>query len=178
MKAEHLSVCLALVLITACTAESPISLEQEKTPTSKETARVDLPALLPLEGSLPPETHPDGKLRVDGLLVRRGKHLGKKVIVRGYLVEKYECPKEAKRCVENHGYLADTPAGGEKKLLLVDFDDRVRDALVVGESYVVKGKFATESSTGFVTSRGLLIYEQIEGLELPPEPENGKKKPR
>jgi hypothetical protein len=130
-------------------------------------ARVDLPAPVPLEGSMPPETDGDGKMRIDGLLARREKYFGQKILVRGYLVEKSDCPKEATHCVLPHGYLADTPAGGDKKLLLVNLSDEILDALKVGESYVVTGTF-DRTSNGFVSSTGLLAYDSIEGLVIPP----------
>jgi hypothetical protein len=136
---------------------------------------VDLPPLIKLEGKIPPETHADHTMRVDGLLARRDKYLGQKIVVRGYLVEKYECPEGATRCEHPHAWLADTPAGGDKRLMLVGFDERVRDALQAGQQYVVTGEFARNSKDGFIQSAGLLIYEQIEGLELPPEDEKKKR---
>ena len=130
-------------------------------------ARIDLPAPIKLEGTLPPETHPDGKMRIDGLLSRREKYIGQKIVVRGFLVEKYEPPKDAKRFMNNHGYLADTPAGGDKRLLLTGLTDKVRDALVLGQEYVITGAFAQRSDEGFVNSLGLIIFEGAEGLEIP-----------
>ncbi len=130
-------------------------------------ARIDLPAPIKLEGTLPPETHPDGKMRVDGLLARREKYFGQKIVVRGFLVEKYEPPKDAKRYMHNHGYLADTPAGGDKRLMLVGLKDKVRDLLKVGQEYVITGEFGQRTEDGFVSSVGLLIFESAEGLEIP-----------
>lgn len=138
-------------------------------------ARIDLPAPIKLEGTLPPETHPDGKMRIDGLLARREKYLGQKIVVRGFLVEKYEPPKDAQRFLHNHGYLADTPAGGDKRLLLTGLADKVRDAMVVGTEYVITGEFAQRTDDGFVNSLGLLIFESAEGLEIP-EDKNAKPK--
>ena len=129
-------------------------------------ARVDLPAPIKLEGTLPPETHADGKMRIDGLLSRREKYVGQKIVVRGFLVEKYEPPKDAKRFMHNHGYLADTQAGGEKKLLLTGLRDKLRDVLVVGQEYIITGEFAQRTDDGFVSSVGLLIFESAEGIEI------------
>ena len=84
-------------------------------------------------------------------------------------MEKYESLKDAKRFMHNHGYLADTPAGGDKRLLLTGLTDKVRDALVVGQEYVITGEFAQRTDDGFVNSLGLLIFESAEGLELPDE---------
>ncbi len=170
MKREHLLLTSLLLAVTAAGCQSNNPFESPTAPDAAPAgppARVDLPPSVQLEGSMPPETHTDGKMRIDGLLARREKYFGQTILVRGYLVEKYECPKEATRCVRNHGYLADTPAGGDKKLLIVNMTDDVRDALKVGEPYEVKGTFARRSDEGFVSSTGLLIYDSIEGLELP-----------
>lgn len=160
-----------LLALSACTPPKPAvaDAEDEKPKANLPTARVDLPPIVKLEGTIPPETHQDGTMRIDGLLARREKFFGQKILARGYMVEKYECPEEAKRCERPHAWLADTPAGGDKRLLLVGIDDRVRDALTVGEQYVVTGHFAKTSDDGFVLSTGLLVYESIQGLELPPE---------
>ena len=139
-------------------------------------AKVDLPPIIKLEGTIPPETHPDGIMRVDGLIARNQKYLGQKIVVRGYLVQKSECPKDAKRCERPHAWLADTPAGGEKRLMVVSYDERVEEAIQTGEQYVVTGKFERKSDDGFVMSSGLLIYDNIEGLELPPEKDERKRR--
>ena len=141
-------------------------------------ARVNLPPPIKLQGSIPPETHPDGKMRVDGLLARREKYLGQKVLVRGYLVEKYTCPKGAKRCEHPHGYLADTPAGGDKRLLLANLSQEILDLLETGTEYVVTGQYSTRSEDGFVASAGLLIYENIEGLVIPVKKPNKRSRRR
>lgn len=169
MKADHALLTLSLLAASPLLGcqESPWLNEPAAAPDAQAgpPARVDLPAPVPLEGSLPPETHADGKMRVDGLLARREKYFGQKILVRGYVVEKYECPKDATRCQYPHAYLADTPAGGDKKLLLVNLDEETRDKLEVGQAYVVTGQFAQRSGEGFVSSTGLLIFDSIEGLE-------------
>jgi len=161
----------SLLVIPACkpTPAPPPVDPAEAAAASLPPARIDLPAPIKLEGTLPPETHADGKARIDGLLARREKYIGQKVVVRGFLVEKYEPPKDAKRYLQNHGFLADTPAGGDKRLLLTGLRDGVRDALVVGTEYVITGEFAQRSDDGFVNSLGLLIFESAEGLEIPDE---------
>lgn len=169
--ARMLALAGALLLGPACKPKSappPVD-PAEAAAASLPPARIDLPAPIKLEGTLPPETHADGKMRIDGLLARREKYVGQKIVVRGFLVEKYEPPKDAKRFLQNHGYLADTPAGGDKRLLLTGLRDSVRDALVVGTEYVITGEFAQRSDDGFVNSLGLLVFESAEGLELPDE---------
>ncbi len=180
---ERLLAGLALALaLGACTVPEAAKVDTEEEKKKAEQAnlppaRIDLPPLIKLEGSIPPATHPDGlTMRVEGLLARYRKFVGKKIIVKGYLVEKYECPEEATKCERNNASLHDTAGGGEKKLLLVGFPDAVRDALKVGELYTVTGSFERKSDDGFIQSNGLLIYESIEGLEV--EDEGEKKKGR
>ena len=167
----------ALAVVSGCKSK-PATPPPEAAPAENPNlppARIDLPPPIKLEGTLPPETHPDGKMRIDGLLARREKYIGQKIVVRGFLVEKYEPPKDAQRFLHNHGYLADTPAGGDKRLLLTGLLDKVRDALVVGQEYVITGEFAQRTDDGFVNSLGLLIFESAEGLEIPEE--KGAKRP-
>ncbi len=165
----------------ACTPPEALKakVEKPKAPAGPP-ARVDLPPFVKLEGTIPPETHPDHTMRVDGLLARRHKHLGKKLMVKGYLVEKSECPKDAKKCARPHAYLHDTPAGGDKKLLLAGLREAVHEALVVGTQYKVTGLFERKSDDGFIQSSGMLIYESIEGLEVEDEEEKkpGKRRLR
>ena len=161
-------ILLTLLAFSACTAPSVEADVPDAAPKGPP-ARVDLPPVIKLDGILPPEHHGDGIFRIDGLLARRDKHLDQKIKVRGFLVGRYECPKEAKVCERPHVWLADAPAGGDKRLMLVGIDERIAEALVDGQQYVVTGKFARKSMDGFVMSTGLLIYEEVEGLELPPE---------
>lgn len=170
-------ILLTCLAFSACTAPQAEEAALDAGAPKGPPARVDLPPIVKLEGTLPPETHPDGVLRIDGLFARREKHIDQKIMVRGFLVGRYECPKDAKVCERPHVWLADSPAGGDKRLMLVGIDERIVEALVDGQQYVVTGKFARKSMDGFVMSAGLLIYEQIEGLELPPE-KPGKKRGR
>lgn len=159
----------------ACTPPTDASNDKSADSTPKgPPARVDLPPMIKLEGTLPPETHPDQTLRIDGLLARKAKHLDQKIVVRGHVVSKYECPKEAKRCERPHVWLADAPAGGDKQLMLVNLSEELVELLQQGEQYVVTGKFARKSRDGFVRSAGLLIYEQIEGIEDPAAKDDDK----
>lgn len=159
--------CGALLLLTplACTPPSVEPPPEKSAAPSGPPARVDLPPMIKLEGSIPPETHADHTMRIDGLLARRDKYLKQKVLVRGFLVDTYaECPKDAKKCERPHIWLADSPAGGEKRLMVVALDEEKVKALEVGEQYVVTGRFEQKSGDGFVRSEGLLVHESIEGL--------------
>lgn len=173
-----LMIAFACAVAAACTPPTAADEQSVDSTPQGPPARVDLPPLITLEGSLPPETHADQTMRIDGLLARKEKHLGQKIVVRGYVISKYECP-EGKRC-EHRVWLADAPAGGDKKLVLANLSEELSDLLKVGEQYVVSGEFARQSPDGFVRSAGLLIYQQIEGVEDPAakEAEKDSKKPR
>lgn len=154
---------IAAMLCGACTA--PDLNTPEVDATAGPPARVDLPAPIKLEGTIPPETHPDGRMRVDGLMVRRDAYFGQKVMVRGYVVETYVCPEGAKKCQQPHVYIADTPAGGDKRLLVAHLSEDRVGKLEVGKDYVFTGTFDKRSDDGFAASMGLLKHEGIEGFE-------------
>lgn len=171
--------CGALLMLVplACTPPSVEPPQEKAAAPSGPPARVDLPPMIKLEGSIPPETHADHTMRIDGLLARRDKYLKQKVLVRGFLVDTYaECPKDAKKCERPHVWLADSPAGGEKRLMVVALDEERVKALELGQQYVVTGRFEQKSGDGFVRSEGLLVHESIEGLD--DEQDEGKKKGR
>ncbi|MGK0358331.1 MAG: hypothetical protein ACI9U2_000615 [Bradymonadia bacterium] len=163
---------LLCAVAAACTPPTAADDKSVDSTPKGPPARVDLPPMITLEGSLPPETHADQTMRIDGLLARKAKHLGQKVVVRGHVISKYECPK-GKKC-QHRVWLADAPAGGDKKLVLANLSEALSDLLEVGEQYVVSGKFDRKSPDGFVRSAGLLIYEQIEGVEDPAAKEREK----
>lgn len=165
-----LAACVGLAL--ACTPEADRFQAKVDAGAGVAPARVDLPAPVPLEGTLPPETHADGKMRIDGLLTRRGKYFGSKVMVRGFFVEKYACPEDATRCERPHAWLADSPAGGDKKLLLVNVTDEILEKFEIGQQYVFIGQYDQRSDEGFVSSTGLLMLEGAEGMELPTREES------
>ena len=133
---------------------------------NKGPAQIDLPPMVRLAGTIPPETYPDNTLRVDGLLARRQKYLGQKVMVRGHLVSAYKCPEKAERCEAPHVWLHATQAGGDKKLLVVGFTEDTIEKLSIGEQYVVTGDFKRRSPTGFTNSQGLVDFATIEGPGL------------
>lgn len=165
-----------LVGFVGCTpppVEPPTEKSQQQS--NLPPAKVDLPPVIKLEGTIPPETHADHTMRIDGLLARRDKYLKQKVLVRGFLVEKYDCPKDAKKCEHPHMWLADSPAGGDKRLMVVALDEERLKKLELGQQYVVTGLFNRKSDDGFLRSEGLLIHESIEGME---DDEKGKEKRR
>lgn len=163
-------------LAAACTPPTAANDKSVDSTPKGEPARVDLPPLIKLEGTLPPETHPDQTMRIDGLLARKAKHFNQKIVVRGYVVEKYECPQ--KKICQHRVWLADAPAGGDKRLPLTNLSKELSEMLNISEQYVVTGKFTNRSPDGFVRSAGLLVYEQIEGIEDPAAKEREKAKKR
>lgn len=166
----------AALLLGGCAPPEPAK-SDAAAQSNLPATRVDLPPIIKLEGSIPPETHADHTMRIDGLLARRKKHLNQKILVRGYLIEKHvDCPKDVKRCQRPHGWLADSPAGGEKRLLLANLNVKIAEKLEVGEQYVVTGTFSNRSSDGFVRSEGLLIFEKIDGLEIPDTDDKKRKR--
>ncbi|MEE2787849.1 MAG: hypothetical protein VX589_10965 [Myxococcota bacterium] len=130
-------------------------------------ARVDLPPMVKLEGSLPPETNADHTMRIDGLLVRREKFITERIRVKGYIVDTYVCPRNAKRCMPPHFYLADTPGEDRKTLMVVGSDEKAVKALKKNRPYLITGTFKTQSNEGFVRSAGLLLQEKIEEQPAP-----------
>lgn len=163
------ALCVGALTLAGLVGCAPPSVEPppkpEKPASNLPPARVDLPPVIKLEGTVPPETHADHTMRIDGLLARRDKYLKQKVLVRGFLVDKSECPKNAEKCVSPHAWLADAPAGGDKRLMVVGMTQERLDKLEKGEQYVITGRFARKSDDGFLRSEGLLVHESIEGME-------------
>ena len=142
------------------------------TPQQGPPPRIDLPPMIKLEGSLPPETNQDHTMRVDGLLARRDKHLKQKIMVKGFVVETYTCPKKAKRCQPPHFYIADTMGEAQKKLMVVSLPEKEVKRLKSDREYLITGVFRKQSDEGFVRSEGLLVQEKV---EEPVSPDKEKK---
>ena len=168
MKGVHMRPLYIGIFVASLTACAPPSVDPPQAPPKAQTGpapRVDLPPMIKLAGSLPPETNDDHTLRVSGLLARRGKYMKQKVIVRGYIVDRYTCPRKAKICQPPHIWLADTPAGEGKRLMLVNLEEKMVKKLKVGTEHVITGLFADQSEDGFVRSSGLLIHESMESVK-------------
>ena len=150
---------LSLLVLSGC---NPPPVDPPPAPEQKPTGRVDLPPLVKLAGSLPAERNDDKTFRVDGLLARRSMYLGETVKVKGYLLEVYTCPKKAKTCEPPHLWLGDTPAGGEKRIPVVNFpDEKVLKKLKPGKQYIVDGTFRRRSERGFTRSAGLIVQSAV-----------------
>jgi hypothetical protein len=172
---QGMALGLILLSLSACAPPSVDPAPQAVKAATAPPGRVDLPPMIKLAGSLPPEINPDSTLRVGGLLARRGKYMKQKVIVKGYVVDTYTCPKKAKRCQPPHVWLADTPAGEGKRLMLVNLEEKRVKKLKQGSQQVITGVFADRSDDGFVRSAGLLIHEAMESTEER-DRKNAKKK--
>ena len=152
----------ATVCSVGCAPPSVDPTPSAPKPAAGPPARVDLPPMVKLEGSLPPETNADHSMRVDGLLVRREKYLTERIRVKGYIVDTYVCPNNAKRCMPPHFYLADTPGEDSKTLMVVGMEAKALKRLKKQRPYLVTGTFKTQSTDGFVRSAGLLQQEKLE----------------
>ena len=161
MKRQVIKLAFIFALTGLCACNPP-AVDPPQSPEEKPTGRVDLPPLVKLAGSLPPERNADQTFRVDGLLARRSMHMGEAVRLKGYLLEVYTCPRKAKTCEVPHLWLADTPAGGEKRIPVVNFaDEKALKKMKKGQQYIVEGTFRRRSDRGFTRSAGLIVQTSI-----------------
>jgi hypothetical protein len=156
-----LLVSSALALACAPPSVAPPIKQHIVKKNSPAPARVDLPSMLKLESKLPPEFHEDGNMQIAGLVARRPKYMDKTLSVKGYLVQKVECPKEAKFCSIPHVVLADTPDGdGEIMPIFGLNEDHIKN-LEQGAIYQVTGTYTRKSEGGQIRSKGLIIQEKV-----------------
>ena len=154
-------VVTTVIVLASCT-EPSVEPPPRPPKAVKKTASVDLPSPVKLEAKLPPEKHADGHFRIDGLISRRGNYFDQDVTVRGYLVDRITCPKNAKRCTIPHLIIADTPAGEGERVLVVELPEDGLPKMAIGDQLVVQGKLSRSSNDGFVRTKGLLLYRNIE----------------
>ena len=116
-------VLLVIGTLIGCAPPSVDPAPRPAKPQSGPAPRIDLPPMIKLEGSLPPETNQDHTMRVDGLLA--GRQAPKtKILVKGYVVDSYTCPKKAKRCQPPHFYISDTMGEAQKRLMVVGLSEK------------------------------------------------------
>ena len=171
-------VLLVIGTLMGCAPPSVDPAPRPAKPQSGPAPRIDLPPMIKLEGSLPPETNQDHTMRVDGLLARRDKHLKQKILVKGYVVDSYTCPKKAKRCQPPHFYISDTMGEAQKRLMVVGLSEKEVKRLKKDQEYLVTGLFRKQSDDGFVRSEGLLIQEKIEKPSSGDDGKQGDRKRR
>lgn len=177
--------CTALLGFgVGCQSSSSGASMAEPEATALPPIKVDLPPPPSFAASDIPLKYPDGAYTIHGLrhnkkLVcdRTPPHqepsadclLNKDVLVRGTLLEVYQCPKcpkgqTCKLCDQPHFFLGDKPdTKKEKALMIVDYlqPKQKPPALTVGKQYDINGTFSINSPTGFGSSDGLLVFGKM-----------------
>ncbi len=136
-------------------------------------------ALLPIKVDLPPQPAflppdvpiktPEGVYSIYGVRKDKATTLTKDVKVKGYLLEVYVCPvcpkgQTCKACDQPHFFMGDKPdTKKEKALMVVDYlaPKQKPPVLTVGKQYEVAGSFNINSPTGFGSSDGLLVFNNM-----------------
>ena len=168
----------------ACSGSSSGATMGEPEATALPPIKVDLPPPPANLGvSDVPEKLPNGDWSIYGLrknkrrncIMTPGKdapadcQLNKDVKVSAYLLEVYQCPvcpkkQTCKLCDQPHFFMGDKPdTKKEKALMVVDYlaPKQKPPALTVGKQYEVGGTFAINSPTGFGSSDGLLVFDNM-----------------
>jgi hypothetical protein len=160
----------ALLLGAGCTGNSSgASLGPEPEATALPPIKVDLPPPPSFAGSDIPLKYPDGSSSIHGVRKTKAESLNKKVKIKGYLLEVYQCPvcpkgQTCKLCDQPHFFLGDkADTKKEKALMVVDYlmPHQKPPALTVGKQYDIEGTFSINSPTGFGSSEGLLIFSKM-----------------
>ena len=131
--------------------------------------KVDLP---PQPAFLPPDVPiktADGVYSIYGVRKDKAATMTKDVKVKGYLLEVYVCPvcpkgQTCKACDQPHFFLGDKPdTKKEKALMVVDYlaPKQKPPTLTVGKQYEVAGSFNINSPTGFGSSDGLIVFNNM-----------------
>jgi hypothetical protein len=158
------------LLLGACTGNSSgASLGPETEATALPPSKVDLPPPPSFAASDIPLKYPDGTASIHGVRKAKADNLNKKVKVKGFLLEVYQCPacpkgQTCKLCDQPHFFLGDkADTKKEKALMVVDYllPKQKPPALTVGKQYDVEGTFSINSPTGFGSSEGLLIFSKM-----------------
>ncbi|MEO6952606.1 MAG: hypothetical protein ABI321_12395 [Polyangia bacterium] len=131
--------------------------------------KVDLP---PQPAFLPPDVPiktAEGVYSIYGVRKEKATTLTKDVKVKGYLLEVYVCPvcpkgQTCKACDQPHFFIGDKPdTKKEKALMVVDYlaPKQKPPMLTVGKQYEIAGSFNINSPTGFGSSDGLLVFNNM-----------------
>lgn len=158
------AIALLLLISVACqnTNESPkprpdtVSMEKKK--------KVKLPEPPGPEAFEVESKHPDGTLRVKGLIFNPDEYLGQTVTVRGFVSKTIgDCdPGKDKDCPEPHLFLKDDSTATEQ-LLVIGVPKERLDSFDSDKTYDFEGKYK-KSASGFTASKtGLLVVEKING---------------
>ncbi len=161
---------LALSLVCGCDqGGSGASMGSEPEATAMPAMKVDLPNPPSFAASDIPLKYDDGSLTIRGLRKQQAAMLGKPAKVKATLLEIYQCPvcpkgQTCKLCEQPHFFLGDKPdTKKEKALMVVDYlaPKEVAPKLTIGKQYVIDGTFSINSPTGFASSDGLLLFDQL-----------------
>ncbi len=190
---------LALVALTSACEPDSVGVETPDAGDVTPLVPVELPKVPEdLGQSVVPEKHADGSLTVNGLRRNRLEHLDTDLAIKGYIVWIYECPyaeevekrrlerkkkkeveegkEEENLCQRDHFYIADTPKG-EERLLVVGVSTHLQElfekgTLKIDEQYTFQGKYADIGDGFAAPDEGLLHLGIIKGFE--PEVEEEK----
>jgi hypothetical protein len=169
---------------TACGGSSSGASMAEPEATALPPIKVDLPPPPSFAASDIPDKLPNGNNSIHGLRKNKMRYcmatppgkeppaeclMNKDIKVTGYLLEVYQCPvcpkkQTCKMCDQPHFFLGDKPdTKKEKALMVVDYlaPKQKPPALTVGKQYDVGGTFAINSPTGFGSSDGLLVFDNM-----------------
>jgi len=164
--------CLVVGLVlSGCDSSSGGQSLSETGPENAPPIVVELPPPPAFDRPRTPKVYPDQTLSVYGVRHPIDQHLGKEVRMKAVVIEVYQCPvcKRGRTCPPcdlPHFWIADErEAPKEEALLVADlpYDDHGKYkklALSAGQTVVVAGTFARQSSTGFSSSEGLIIYKE------------------
>lgn len=125
--------------------------------------KAELPPAPNLEPQRAPDQYPDGVWSVRGLLAADKKTLPAWLSVKGYVASLAACPTTERVCKPApHLYLADTPEGLGKRLLVGGERDLSLRGWKVGDQITAEGKFVTASADGvYYTPAGLLLLKPL-----------------
>ena len=134
--------------------------------------KAELPPAPNLEPQRAPDQYPEGAWSVRGLLAADKKALPAWLSVKGYVASLSACATTERVCKPApHLYLADTPEGLGKRLLVGGERDLSLRGWKVGDQITVEGKFVTASADGvYYTPAGLLLLKPLAPPAEPTDP--------
>ena len=160
----RLPVVASLVALAALLAGCEQGPRVADYPARKVTpGKAELPPAPNLEPQRAPDQYPEGAWSVRGLLAADKKALPAWLSVKGYVASLSACPStERVWKPAPHLYLADTPEGLGKRLLVGGERDLSVRGWKVGDQITVEGKFVTASADGvYYTPAGLLLLKPL-----------------
>ena len=172
--AAPLSALCASALLLALGCEHPpshVKPELPKREEGKPAPSVTLPEPPAASAYIIPETHPDGTMRILGLIHNRDKHLKKEITLKGTLIamspdcDPAKTKKTGASCPEPFMTIQD-----EDKLPFrvvgypAEFPKKAK--LALGESYDFKGVYELTTQGFAATEDGLLLLNEVNGKSI------------